>query len=96
MKILISGNSYKDLKNGYLFYEKQKEGLGSYFYETLLSDIESLHIFAGIHQVHYNKYYKMLSKRFPFAIYYKITNDTISNYAVVDMRRDPAWVRKKL
>ena len=78
------------------FYEQQGEGLGSYFLDTLFSDIDSLMINAGIHQVYFEKYYRLLSKRFPFAVYYRVENQTARVYAVLDCRRHPAWTRKKL
>jgi len=38
----------------------------------------------------------MLSKRFPFAIYYALEDGTAYVYAILDMRRDPAWLRAEL
>ena len=67
IKILASAN--QDLIDGYWFYEKQLKDLGKYFLDALFSDIDSLIINAGIHPVYFDKYYRMLSKRFPFAIY---------------------------
>jgi hypothetical protein len=64
--------------------------------ETLFSDIDTLAICAGIHPVYFGKYNRLLSKRFPFAIYYRVENDTALVYAVLDCRRSPAWKRKKL
>jgi len=96
MKIKILDAANQDLIDGYWFYEKQKAGLGAYFLDTLFSDIESLKIYAGIHSIHFKKYYRLLSKRFPFAIYYQLEEDTVYIYAVLDCRRDPAWIRKKL
>ena len=72
MKIEILKSAKNDLKSGYLFYERQQKGVGQYFLKALSSDIESLILFGGIHEIHFKKYYRMLSKRFPFAIYYKI------------------------
>lgn len=72
MKIQIQRSAQRDLIDGYRFYEKQAEGLGTYFLDTLFSDIDSLMINAGIHQVYFEKYYRLLSKRFPFAVYYLI------------------------
>ena len=95
VNIKIFESAKRDLKEGFYFYEYQKQGLGHYFIETLLSDIESLRIFAGVHSVHFGKYHRLLSKRFPFAVYYIVEND-IRIYAVIDCRRDPAWVREKL
>ena len=53
-------------------------GLGLYFLESLYSAIDSLKLFAGIHSIHFKKYYRLLSKRFPFAIYYKIDKNTVT------------------
>jgi hypothetical protein len=49
MKIQIQRSAQRDLIDGYRFYEQQTEGLGSYFVDTLFSDIDSLMINAGVH-----------------------------------------------
>ena len=96
MKIKILKSAKKDLKDGYDFYERQQSGIGAYFLESLFADIESLKLFAGIHNIHFEKYHRLLSKRFPFAIYYQIVDPEIRVYAVVDCRKKPAWIRKNL
>ena len=96
MKIKILTSASQDLTEGYRFYEKQSEGLGSYFLDSLFSDIDSLKIYAGIHPTYFNKYYRLLSKRFPFAVYYRIENGIILIYAILDCRRNPAWIKGKL
>ena len=40
--------------------------------------------------------HRMLSKRFPFGVYYEVERDTAFVYAILDMRRDPSWIRKEL
>jgi hypothetical protein len=42
MKIEILFSAMEDLIGGRLFYEKQGEGLGDYFFDSLFSDIDSL------------------------------------------------------
>ncbi len=96
MRIQILNSANQDLIEGFRFYEKQAEGLGVYFLDTLFSDIDSLIIYAGIHPLFFEKYHRLLSKRFPFAVYYRIEDDLILVYAVLDCRQNPAWVRKKL
>jgi len=96
MKMKILESAKKDLREGYDFYESQERGIGSYFLASLISDIESLRLFAGIHSVHFGRYHRLLSKRFPFAVYYRIEADEVRVYAVLDCRRDPAWIRKRL
>ncbi len=72
MNIKILSSAEHDLINGHRFYEAQESGLGNYFLDTLYSDIDSLRLFAGIHQLVHSDFYRMLSKRFPFAIYYSV------------------------
>ncbi len=96
MKIRILESAKEDLKEGFSFYEFQEKGVGKHFLETISADIESLKLSAGIHSIHFGKYYRFLSKKFPFAIYYRMEENEIRIYAVTDCRRNPAWVRKRL
>ncbi len=96
MKIKILQSAKEDLKEGFHFYEFQESGIGRYFLEALSADIESLRLFAGIHSVYFDRYYRLLSKRFPFAIYYRIQKNEVRVYAVIDCRRNPAWIRQRL
>ena len=96
MKIRILSSAAHDLIDGYKFYEKQAEGIGQYFLDSLYSDIDSLVITAGIHATIFGNYQRLLSKRFPFAVYYKTENNIALIYAVLDCRKKPAWIRKRL
>ncbi len=96
MKIQILRSAKADLLDAFQFYEQQQEGIGSYFLEAISTDIKSLKLYAGIHPVFFEKYYRLLSKRFPFAIYYKIEHDEIRVYAIFDCRKNPAGIREKL
>lgn len=51
MKVRILDAALDDLANGYRFYEAQAPGLGSYFIDSLISDIDSLLFFGGIHLI---------------------------------------------
>jgi len=96
MTVRILKSAKTDLTAGFRFYEAKQNRLGFYFLETLYSDIDSLLLFAGIHSIHFGKYHRLLSKRFPFAVYYRIADDEILIFAVVDCRRNPAWIRQRL
>jgi plasmid stabilization system protein ParE len=95
MRIQILTNAAEDLLDGYHFYERQSPGLGTYFLDSLYSDIDSLLLYAGIHRIVYGKH-RSLSKRFPYAIYYTVEQQTIRVHAVLDCRRDPSWIRRRL
>ena len=95
MRIKILSTAEDDLEEGYRFYESQADGLGTYFLDTLYSDIDSLAYFAGMHRVMLG-YHRLLSKRFPFAVYYRVADDEVIVFAILDCRRNPSWIRKKL
>ncbi len=95
MKILILRSALKDLRNGISFYDSQGKGLGEYFSDSILSDIESLVLYAGIHKIVHG-YSRLLCKRFPYAIYYEISNEEIRIRAILDCRRHPSWIAERL
>ncbi|HGG59228.1 MAG TPA: type II toxin-antitoxin system RelE/ParE family toxin [Gammaproteobacteria bacterium] len=93
--IQISRDAEMDLCDGRDFYESQERGVGEYFWDSLISDIESLLVYAGIHRKEYG-YYRMLSRRFPYSIYYDVVEEVAYVIAVLPMRRDPAWYKEKM
>lgn len=95
MTVTILPSAREDLADGFHFYEEIEPGLGGYFLETLFSDIDSLRQYAGIHR-RVMGWHRLLSKRFPYAIYYSLDGSDVVVRAVLDCRRDPAWIRRKL
>ena len=93
--VFVLSDAAEDLEFGKAFYDSQEKGIGDYFVDSLLSDIESLRSFHGIHKMDFG-FYRMLSNRFPFGIYYNITKTAVEVYAVLDLRRDPLWIRSEL
>lgn len=91
MKIEILSIAMSDIQFGQGFYEKQQEGLGAYFLDSLFSDIDALLLYAGIHQQFFG-YYRALSKRFPYAIYYKVNGQAIQVWRVLDCRQKPSRI----
>ncbi|MGF1615549.1 MAG: type II toxin-antitoxin system RelE/ParE family toxin [Gammaproteobacteria bacterium] len=95
-KVRILEPARRDLVQGYRFYERQAESIGRYFLDSLYSDIESLQISAGVHAVFFDRYHRLLSKRFPWSVYYRVEGDEVHIYAVLDSRRNPDLIRKHL
>jgi plasmid stabilization system protein ParE len=95
VKIEILPSALEDLYAGHQFYEMQAKGIGDYFFDSLFSDIDSLVLFAGVHRKVYG-FYRMLSRRFPFAVYYKTDGNVAVVWRVLDLRRDPERIRQEL
>lgn len=90
-EVVVSREVANDLADGRAFYDRLQPGVGDYFWESLLNDIESLQTYAGIHSKQYGLH-RMLAKRFPYMIYYYIEEDTAYVVAVLPVRRDPLWI----
>ena len=70
--------------------------MGDYFLDSLLSDIDSLRLFAGIHCKFFG-FHRLLFKRFPYAIYYRLeSGDLAVVWRVLDLRQAPKKLRKAL
>jgi hypothetical protein len=93
--VYIMEEAVDDLNEGRSFYDLKAPGIGDYFWDCLISDIESLILFAGIHPKKYD-FYQMFAKRFPYAVYYEIVQENAYVAAILPMRRDPAWIVKQL
>lgn len=95
MRVELRAEARHDLVQGAWFYEQQREGLGDYFTDCLFGDLERLETEAGIHETVFGLHRK-LSKRFPFAIYYRIEESVIDIVAILDCRRDPKAIAARL
>lgn len=93
--VYLMEEAVEDLYGGSAFYDLQEAGVGDYFWDCMIADIESLVIYAGIHRRE-SGFYKMFAKRFPYAIYYDIIEEIASVVAILPMRRNPAWISSKL
>lgn len=95
-RIQLAAEAVQDLADGMAFYETQQEGLGDYFLNCLAADIESLGMTAAIHRKVYRDYFRLLSRVFPYAVYYTGNKETVTVWAVLDCRRNPAWIADHL
>ena len=96
MKVQILDKAEEDLVNGYWFYEAQQSGLGAHFSDSIYADLRALEQSAGAHRIVYRRYHRALAKRFPFALFYTVSEETAFVHAIVDCRRDPTWIREHL
>lgn len=84
-----------DLDAGEQFYEEQTPGSGDCFLDCLLSAPRALETSAGTHRVVHG-FHRKVSRRFPFAIFYRVEGDQVRVHAVLDCRRDPAALQRRL
>lgn len=95
MIVLISDDAEIDIADGVAFYDQHGSEVGDYFCNSLLADVKSLSVVGGIHSQRFG-YYCMGAKRFPYVIYYTIDETTVFVVAILDERRDPKWIQRRL
>jgi hypothetical protein len=95
MKVRVLRPALEDLAAGRQFYDRHQEGVGGYFFDSLFSEIDALVIYAGIHRIQFG-YHRLLARRFPYAVYYRVVGGEVVVYRVLDCRRDPKWIRRAL
>jgi plasmid stabilization system protein ParE len=78
----------EDIDRGRVFYERQGEGLGAYFLDSLFAEIDSLVLYEGIHRKVFG-FHRLLARRFPYGVYYRIYPDLIVVVACMHGRRNP-------
>ena len=94
-EVFLSVDANADFKAGREFYDLNSKKAGDYFVAGILSDLESLSFYAGIHPL-FSSFYRMLARRFPFAIYYEIHEEQVWVVAILDMRKKPDGIIEKL
>jgi hypothetical protein len=93
--VIVLVEAAEDIECGRDFYDEQEPGIGDYFADSIVADIASLAVYHGIHSRHFG-FYRMLAHRFPFGIYYRDLKSETQVFAILDLRRDPNWIRKEL
>lgn len=95
MKVRLLRPALEDLASARAFYDRQEIGIGDYFLNSLSADIDSLALYGGIHRMKFG-FHRMLAKRFPYGIYYKVVHGEAVVFRILDCRRHPDWIRKSL
>ncbi len=96
-QVKITEYAKNDLEIAYEFYENQKTNLGKYFIEFILSEIKMLEFYGCLHQKIFG-FHRMISKKFPFGIYYVCNKKEKIIYivAILDLRKNPNSIEKYL
>ena len=95
MRVELRDEAREDLVRGTLFYGQHSPGSDDYFIDCLKADLKKLESHYGIHEV-YRGFHRSLSERFPFAIYYLVSEDHVDVVAILDCREDPVETEARL
>ena len=93
--VIVLQEAASDIERGIDFYNAIEDGVGLYFRDSIIADIRRLGVYFGEHRIHLG-FFRALSSRFPYAIYYQEKDGIRQVVAVLNLRRAPEWIRDQL
>jgi plasmid stabilization system protein ParE len=94
-ELIVAPEAEQDLAEAYAWYEDQRIGLGEDFLSCVDACIEALCRTPEMCPEVYETYRRALVRRFPYAVFYEYTQDTVTVYSVFHTSRDPEkWIRR--
>lgn len=89
MRLRYTDRAKEDLEVAFVWYERQRRGLGFEFLDCVESAVKSIIQRPEMFRVHYSVFLGCVIRRFPFSIFYTIEGNEIVVHSVFDNRRDP-------
>lgn len=94
--LIFCQETEQDIQTGYEWYKKQYQGLGKDFLAEIEVQIEAIEKNPNLHAKVFKNIHRALCKKFPYAIYFVITDDNIVVIGVLHQSRNPTiWKTRK-
>ena len=92
MTLKISQLAFLEIEDAKEFYNLQKPTLGDTFKNDVKKTIENIKNFPNLYPNITNDLKRTVLHRFPYSIFYAITNDTILILSVAQQHRKPFYL----
>jgi len=89
MKLRYTGRAKDDIELAFVWYERQRRGLGFEFLDCDENTVKSITENPEMYKLAYSIFMVCVIRRFPFSIFYTIENTEIIVHSVFDNRQDP-------
>jgi plasmid stabilization system protein ParE len=88
-KLIIKEEAVIEIEDAFIWYEKEKVGLGQEFVVALEENYEKIIANPFLYQIGYKNFRIAVMQRFPYKIVYRIDEDTVVVFAVFHTSRNP-------
>lgn len=95
-ELVLLASADADIQTAYEYYEHSQPGRGDVFLSCLDAALGRLRIFPEIAPVIHGSYRRLLVANFPYGIFYSLEGGRLIVIAVMDLRRDPQSVLRRL
>ena len=89
MPVVVRPAAAADVDDAYLWYERQRPGLGEEFLTAVESAKARIDAAPAQFAIIHRDTRRILLQRFPYALYYRIYGDVVLVVACMHGRRDP-------
>lgn len=89
MRVLVRPAAAADIDEAFLWYERQRAGLGNEFLAAVQSALDDVVMHPAKYPVIHRDTRRALLRRFPYAILYRVYGEVVVVVACMHGRRDP-------
>lgn len=86
----------EDVAEAYRWYEEREPGFGEEFLRSMEACVENLRRHPALYPVVSGEFRRALLRRFPYEVFYEVTADRVTVYAVFHGAQDPRKWREGL
>ena len=90
-RVIIRPNAEADAREARLWYESRRVGLGEELLEEIRHAILVLEEHPDRHPVYYRGFRRLLTRRFPYKLFYRIEGDRVIVFRILHAKRDHQW-----
>jgi plasmid stabilization system protein ParE len=96
VELVIAPEAELDIAEAYLWYEGRRAGLGEEFLSSVEACLESIRRRPEMYPVVHEGCRRSLIRRFPYAVFYELSEATVTIYAAFHTSRNPDKWRQRL
>ncbi|HYX71294.1 MAG TPA: type II toxin-antitoxin system RelE/ParE family toxin [Nitrososphaera sp.] len=94
-KVIVRPEAEREIQEAFDWYEERSEGLGAEFLRTADACLSGVQRNPEAYQLVHSEVRRVLLRRFPYALFYLVREDTIIVLACFHIKRSPAdWQRR--
>ena len=94
--LVLAPEAESDVSEAYGWYEDRRRGLVDEFLSCVDACLSGILRQAKPHAIVLAEYRRAMIRRFPYAVFYESTDDSVIVYAILHSSRDPEKWRRRL
>ena len=94
-ELVLRPEAEADALEAYRWYNEQLPGLGEEFLSELDHALETVRANPELFRKLHREFRRVLTRRFPYAVFYVIAGDRVVVFAILHTARDPRLWRKR-